>query len=77
MQAHAPDILERSEKTGDLRTALARDLPGAGNLELLGKLAGELDERPVVNLNVTCEWLELRTVIVGALEPTQRQTNPF
>src|SRR5215204_4092102 len=39
------------------------------NLELLGKLAGELDERPVVNLNVSPEWLELRTVIVGALEP--------
>jgi hypothetical protein len=40
-----------------------------GNLELLGKLAGELDERPVVNLNVSAEWLELRAVIVGALEP--------
>jgi hypothetical protein len=40
-----------------------------GNLELLGKLAGELDERPVVNLNISPEWLELRAVIVGALEP--------
>jgi hypothetical protein len=36
---------------------------------LLGKLAGELDERPVVNLNASPEWLELRAVIVGALEP--------
>ena len=35
----------------------------------MGKLAGELDERPVVNLNVSPEWIELRAVIVGALEP--------
>jgi hypothetical protein len=69
LQAHALDILERAEKTGDLRTALAAISQARGNLELLGKLAGELDERPVVNLNVSSEWLELRAVIVGALEP--------
>jgi hypothetical protein len=69
LQAHALDILERAEKTGDLRTALAAISQARGNLEVLGKLAGELDERPVVNLNVSSEWLELRAVIVGALEP--------
>jgi len=69
LQVHALDILERAEKTGDLRTALAAISQARGNLELLGKLAGELDERPVVNLNVSPEWLELRAVIVGALEP--------
>jgi hypothetical protein len=69
LQTHALDILERAEETGDLRTALAAISQARGNLELLGKLAGELDERPVVNLNVSAEWLELRSVIVGALEP--------
>jgi hypothetical protein len=69
LQAHPLDILERAEKAGDLRTALAAISQVRGNLELLGKLAGELDERPVVNLNVSSEWLELRAVIVGALEP--------
>jgi len=69
LQAHALDILERAEKAGDLRTALAAISQARGNLELLGKLAGELDERPVVNLNVSPEWLELRAVMVGALEP--------
>ena len=38
-------------------------------MELLGKLAGELDDRPQVNVLVSPEWLELRAVIVGALEP--------
>jgi hypothetical protein len=69
LQAHALDILERAEEAGDLRTALAAISQARGNLELLGKLAGELDERPVVNLNISAEWLELRAVIVGALEP--------
>src|SRR5215216_6420827 len=67
LQAHALDILERAEKAGDLRTALAAISQARGNLELLGKLAGELDERPVVNLNVSPEWLELRAVMVKAL----------
>jgi hypothetical protein len=69
LHAHALAILERAEKAGDLRTALAAISQARGNLELLGKLAGELDERPVVSLNVSPEWLELRAVIVGALDP--------
>jgi transposase-like protein len=69
LQTRALDILERAEKTGNLRTALAAISQARGNLELLGKLAGELDERPQVNLNVSPQWLELRAVIVGALEP--------
>jgi hypothetical protein len=68
LQGHAFDILDCAERAGDLRTALAAISQARGNLELLGKLAGELDERPVVNLSVSPEWLELRTVIVGALE---------
>ena len=69
LQGHALGILERAEKAGDLRTALAAISQARGNLELLGKVAGELDERPVLNLNISPEWLELRAVIVEALEP--------
>jgi hypothetical protein len=69
LQTHALDILERAEQTGDLRTALAAISQARGNLELLGKLAGELDERAVTNVLISPEWLELRAVIVGALEP--------
>src|SRR5215212_4900985 len=69
LQGHTLDILERAEEAGDLRTALAAISQARGNLELLGKLAGELDERPVTNVSISPEWLELRAVIVGALEP--------
>jgi hypothetical protein len=49
--------------------ALSAIREARGNLELLAKLLGELDERPMLNLNISPEWLELRAVIVEALEP--------
>jgi len=69
LQGRAYGILDKAEGAGDLRTALGAIREARGNLELLAKLLGQLDERPVVNLNVSPEWLELRAVIVGALEP--------
>jgi hypothetical protein len=67
LQAHALDILERAEKVGDLRTALAAISQARGNLELLGKLAGELDERPVVNVLLSPQWVVIRTTMLEAL----------
>jgi len=69
LQRRALAILEKAEEAGELRTALSAIREARGNLELLAKLLGKLDERPVLNLNISPEWLELRTVIVGALEP--------
>src|SRR5215212_747555 len=69
LQTHALDILESAEKVGDLRTALAAISQARGNLELLGKLAGELDERPVVNVLVSAEWAAIRATIVEVLGP--------
>jgi len=69
LQGRALAILDKAEDAGELRTALSAIREARGNLELLAKLLGELDERPVVNLNVSPEWLELRAVIIGALEP--------
>ncbi len=69
LQRRALAILGKAEEAGELRTALSAIKEARGNLELLAKLLGELDDRPVVNLNISPEWLELRAVIVGALEP--------
>jgi len=67
LQAHALDILECAEKAGDLRTALAAISQARGNLELLGKLAGDLDERPVVNVLLSPQWVMIRTTMLKAL----------
>ena len=69
LQGRALAILGKAETAGDLRTALGAIREARGNLELLAKLLGELDDRPQVNILVSPEWLELRTVIVAALEP--------
>jgi hypothetical protein len=69
LQRRTLAILEAAESTNQHRTALSAIREARGNLELLAKLLGELDERPVVNLNLSPEWLELRAVIVAALEP--------
>ena len=69
LQAKALGILNKAEEAGELRTALGAIREARGNLELLAKLLGELDERPQVNVLISPEWLELRAVIVTALEP--------
>jgi len=68
LQERVLTILDKAEASGDLRTALSAIREARGNLELLAKLLGELDERSV-NVLVSPEWLELRAVIVTALEP--------
>ena len=62
-------VLETAEESGELRTALAAIREARGTLELVGRITKELDERPVTNVLVSPEWLELRTVTVTALEP--------
>jgi hypothetical protein len=69
LQGRALAILDQAEMSGDLRTALGAIREARGNLELLAKLLGELDDGPTVNVLVSPEWLELRAVIVTALEP--------
>jgi hypothetical protein len=68
LQGRALGILDKAEGAGELRTALGAIREARGNLELLAKLLGELDERPV-NVLLSPQWLNLRTMIVTALEP--------
>jgi hypothetical protein len=69
LQARTLAILEAAEETSQHRTTLAAIREARSNLELLAKLLGELDDRPQINVLISPEWLELRAVIVGALEP--------
>jgi hypothetical protein len=62
-------ILKEARDQGKLSTTLQAIDRIQRQIELQAKLLGELDERPVVNLTISPEWLELRAVIVGALEP--------
>ena len=69
LQRRAVAILERAEEEGDHRVALTAIREARGCLELLGRLAGELQERQTVNVLINPQWVEIRGAILQALEP--------
>jgi hypothetical protein len=69
LQERAVTILDRAETDGDHRVALAAIREARGCLELLGRLAGELQERQSVNVLIDPRWVEIRGLILHALEP--------
>ena len=71
LQGRTMAILVQAERSGDLRIALQAVGQARGNLELLAKLLGELQEQQttVQVLVASPEWLRLRMAITRALEP--------
>ena len=68
LQAKALGILDKAEKAGDLRTALAGVREARGCLELLAEMEGKISRQPV-GILLAPEWLELRVQILTALNP--------
>ncbi|MHC9540426.1 MAG: hypothetical protein AB9903_12990 [Vulcanimicrobiota bacterium] len=62
-------IFTKAEEAGDLRAALQAIREGRGNIELLGKLIGELQDGVTINLYNHPVWIDLRAVILTALAP--------
>jgi len=62
-------VLHHAESAGELNTVLRAVREARENVRLLAELRGQLDTRPVINLVLSSEWLELRALIVAALEP--------
>ncbi len=71
LQDRTLTILQAAEDAKEHRIALSAIREARSNLELLARLLGELSDRPQINLLISPEWLQLRTVIVGALQPHQ------
>ncbi len=67
LQQRTLAILEAAEETRQHRTALGAIREARSNLELLAKLLGELDERPVTNVLISAEWVMVRTAMMEAL----------
>jgi hypothetical protein len=62
-------LKEKAEEEGDLRTALLGCDKALKALELQAKVEQLIQTQPTVNLHLHPEWVELRALIVGALEP--------
>jgi hypothetical protein len=69
LQARALSILDQAEEAGDLKVALAAIREARGNLELLAKLLGQLQQEGTVNVLIAPEWLQVRAVLLQALQP--------
>lgn len=69
LRRQAQRIKDKAEMAGDLRTALRGIRELVRIVELLAKLRGELDERAQVNILVSQQWTDTRTVLMGALRP--------
>jgi hypothetical protein len=72
----AEGLIGRAVQAGDLRTAtgavqaaISASREVRECLQLLAKLTGELDERPVLNLLVAPEWHQVRSALLEALLP--------
>ncbi len=62
-------LLAKAVQANDLRTAVSAVGQARGNLELLGKLVGQLQQEGTVNLVVSPEWIQVRAALLGALVP--------
>jgi hypothetical protein len=62
-------ILGHAEVEGEHKLALAAIREARSNLELLGRLMGELNEQTTINILMAPEWLATRAALKRALEP--------
>lgn len=68
LQQQALALLTKAEAVGDYRTALQGVREARSCIELLLEVEGELDRRGTVNVIVSPQWIEIRAVLIGALE---------
>jgi hypothetical protein len=71
LEAEKADISRlkgKAEEAEDYKTALQACDKALKALELQAKLAQLINESPTLNLYLSPQWLELRAVIVGALQ---------
>ena len=65
MQTH----LQRAEQADNWQAIRAFHAEARHDLDFLARLLGELDERPVINILLSPQWLEVRGVLMTALAP--------
>ncbi len=69
INAASLQILHQARQAQDPQTALKAIDRIQRQIELQAKLLGDLDERPLVNLVVSPEWVQVRATLISALTP--------
>ena len=69
LQAETRAVLEEVKGSENYGVRLGAIREMRHNLELIGEVTKELNRTPTLNLSINPQWIELRTLILGALEP--------
>ena len=69
LQTKAEDIYSRALEAENLNAAIGAIRELRGITELYAKITGELQSQTVNNIIIAPEWVNLRNVILIALEP--------
>ena len=69
LQSRTEAMLSRVEGTDNYSAMLGAIREMRSNLEVIGEVTKELNRTPTLNLTLSPEWLELRALIVRAVEP--------
>jgi len=69
LQRRIEEFLSRVEHTDNYPATLGAFREMRSNLELIGEVTRELDRAGTINVALNPEWLEIRGVIIAALEP--------
>jgi hypothetical protein len=69
LQGHTLAILGEARANGEYKLGLSAINTARSNIELLGRLLGELDQPALVNVTVSHEWLALKGRLLDALAP--------
>ena len=67
LHGRAVGIIDRAERTDDLRAATGAIREALRCVELLARLSQQLDDTPAVNISVMPAWDGIRTTVVEAL----------
>jgi hypothetical protein len=62
-------VLDKAERSNHWEAVLKSVREARENIRILGELQGKIATQGTTNIHLAPEWLELRTVIVRALEP--------
>jgi hypothetical protein len=69
LKEKALEILAQAQQAGDLKTALMGIMEARSCLELWMRAEGQLNDAPQITIINNPEWVEIRTLIIGALDP--------
>jgi len=69
LQSRTEEALAKAESSDNLFATFRGISEMRRNLELIGEVTKELNRTPSLNLHLNAEWIELRSVIIGALDP--------